>query len=98
MTGSPTRSPSPRRPARSAAARSASTTPAPTRGAFRSTSALARPARVPQRDDEQVEPGGGHEPAHDDERHRLLDLAARAPAEQEERDEGDAGGERGHQD
>src|SRR5207237_5780333 len=98
MTGSPIRSPSPRRPPSSAVATRASATPAPRRGASRSTSPAPRGPRIPQGHDEQVEPGRADEPADDDEGHRLLDLAAGAPAQQEERDERDAGGERGHED
>src|SRR5206468_12112071 len=50
--------------------------------------ALRAEPRIAERHDEQVEAGRGDESAHDDERHRLLDLAAGPSAEGEQRDQG----------
>src|SRR5262249_40428001 len=48
--------------------------------------------------EEEVEDGGGDETAEDHHGHRVLDLVAGLVAGEGERDEGEAGGERGHED
>src|SRR6478736_2608266 len=54
--------------------------------------------QVDRGDDEQAEQGGGDQAAEDDDSQRVLDLVARAGPEDDERHEGETGGERRHED
>src|SRR3954467_3790838 len=66
-------------------------------GAGASGSALAE-AQVEGRNDEQVQQRRGDEAAHDDDRERVLELVPRDVARERERQEGEPGGERRHED
>ncbi len=74
------------------------TTPvAPQSPRSRRPTGLAEP-QVQRRSDEQVQQGGGDQAAEDHHRERVFDLMARPFAQHHQRNQGQAGGERGHQD